>query len=336
MTDLTTDYLGFRLKSPLVASAGPLTGQVETIVELVAAGASAVVLPSLFEEQIEHETSELDRLFTLHHDSFGEASSFLPEMKPGGGTAELTLELIEAAKAAVDVPVIASLNGANVGGWLRYAGLLVEAGADALELNLYSIAADPLTPGDSVEKEHAEIVSILAEEVDVPVAVKVSPYYSSMASFAMTLQQAGAAGLVLFNRFYLPDLDLETLDVTPRLNLSSPEELRLPLRWIGILREHLGMSLAGSTGVHSGQDAAKLILAGANVTMTTSAVLRHGPAHIATIERQLRDWMDEHEYESVAQMCGAVRHSAVADPAAYERANYIGNLVRYTSAFLGQ
>ena len=214
--------------------------------------------------------------------------------------------------------------------------MLESAGADAVELNLYTVAADPGVSGASLESEHLELVSLVAEEVDVPVAVKVSPYYSSMASFAMTLQQAGAAGLVLFNRFYLPDLDLETLDVTPRLNLSSPEELRLPLRWIGILREHLGMSLAGSTGVHSGQDAAKLILAGANVTMTTSAVLRHGPAHIATIERQLRDWMDEHEYESVAQMCGAVRHSAVADPAAYERANYIGNLVRYTSAFLGQ
>ena len=335
MTDLHTRYLGLRLRSPIVASPGPLTGDLDHIRSLADAGVGAIVLPSLFEEQIEHETTELDRLFSLHRDSFGEATSFLPEMAPGGGTAEAALDLIEAAKVAVDVPVVASLNGTNIGGWLRYANLLEDAGADALEINLYSVAADPMVSGDQIEREHLELVALLADEVDIPVAVKVSPYYSSMSAFAIELQRAGAAGVVLFNRFYLPDLDLETLDVTPRLSLSTPDDIRLPLRWTGILREHLTISIAGSTGVHSGFDAAKLILAGADVTMTTSALLRNGPEHVATIEAQLRDWMSEHDYDSIDEMRGAVRREAVADPEAYERANYIGNLVRYTSAFMG-
>jgi dihydroorotate dehydrogenase (fumarate) len=335
MPDLHTTYLGLHLGSPIVASASPLTGQVGHIVELAEAGAGAIVLPSLFEEQIEHETAEIDRLFSQHQDSFGEATSFLPELDGLGGSADVTLDLIEEAKAAVDIPIIASLNGTNIGGWLRYAELLVDAGADALEINLYAVAADPMVSGQSIEREHVELVALLADEVDVPLAVKISPYYSSIASFALALQGAGAAGLVIFNRFYAPDLDLETLDVTPRLTLSTPEEIRLPLRWSAILREHLTISIAGSTGVHTGFDAAKLILAGADVAMTTSSLLRHGAQHLATIEAQLRSWMSEHDYDSVDQMRGAVSHGSVADPAAYERANYIGNLVRYSSAFLG-
>ncbi len=335
MPDLHTTYLGLPLRSPLVASAGPLTGQLDRMVELELAGAGAVVLPSIFEEQIENETAEIDRLYTVHGESFNEATSFFPEVDDYGSAIDSYLELIENAKTAIDIPVIASLNGTNIGGWVKYARLLEGAGADALELNLYTVAADPDVDGAALEAEHLELVALVVEEVDVPVAVKISPYYSSMASFVVGLQRTGAAGVVMFNRFYAPDLDLETLEVMPRIALSTPEELRLPLRWIGILREHLSMSIAGSTGVHSGFDAAKLILAGADVAMSTSSLLHHGPAHLGTIESQLSDWMVEHDYESVAQMRGAVASHASNDPAAYERANYIGNIATYTSRFIG-
>jgi len=335
MPDLHTTYLGLSLRSPIVASAGPLTSDVHRIRELADHGAAAIVLPSLFEEQIEHETMEIDRLFTLHGDSFVEATSFVPEMDGYNTSVERYLELIESAKAAVDVPVIASLNGTNIGGWLRYAQLLQDAGADAIELNLYAVAADPLISGASLESEHFGLVAVLAEEITIPLAVKISPNYSSLSSFVVGLQEAGASGVVMFNRFYLPDLDLETLDVTPRVALSTPEEVRQPLRWAGILREHLTMSIAASSGVHSGFDVAKLLLAGADVTMTTSALLRHGAAHLETIEAQLVDWMSEHEYDSVDQLRGSVSRASVADPSAYERANYIGNLASYTSSFLG-
>ena len=335
MPDLHTSYLGLPLKSPLMASAGPFTGQLDRLVELELAGAGAVVLPSIFEEQIEHETAEIDRLYTVHGDSFNEATSFFPEVDDYGSAIDSYLELIENAKMTVDIPVIASLNGANIGGWVKYARLLEGAGADALELNLYTVAADPDISGASLEAEHLELVALVAEEVGVPVAVKISPYYSSMSSFVVGLQRSGAAGVVMFNRFYSPDLDLETLEVAPRIALSTPEELRLPLRWIGILREHLTMSIAGSTGVHSGFDAAKLLLAGADVAMTTSALLHHGPEHLRTIEAQLSDWMNEHDYDSVAQMRGAVASHAATDPAAYERANYIGNIATNTRLYIG-
>ena len=334
MTDLHTTYLGLPLRSPIVASAGPLTGDVDRMRELEEYGAGAIVMPSLFEEQIEHETNEIDRLFTQYQDSFGEASSVFPEIDGYNSGVDHYLELVEAAKAALDIPVIASLNGTNIGGWLRYATLLEDAGADAIELNLYSVAADPVVSGTTLESEHFGLVAVLADEINVPLAVKISPNYSSLASFVVSLEEAGASGVVMFNRFYLPDLDLDTLDVTPRVALSTPEEVRLPLRWTGILREHLSMSIAASSGVHSGFDAAKLILVGADVAMTTSSLLRHGPAHLATIEAQLRDWMTEHDYATVGEMRGAVSKAAAADPSAYERANYIGNLASYTSSFL--
>jgi dihydroorotate dehydrogenase (fumarate) len=317
-----------------VASAGPFTGDLDRLEQLEQAGAAAVVLPSLFEEQIEHETAEIDRLFTVHGESFNEATSFFPEIDDYNSGLDSYLELIERAKQRVDIPVIASLNGTNIGGWVKYARLLEGAGADAVELNLYTVAADPSVDGAGLEAEHLELVSLIAEEVSVPVAVKISPYYSSLSAFVVAIEHAGASGVVMFNRFYSPDLDLETLDVMPRIALSTPEELRLPLRWIGILRDHLSMSIAGSTGVHSGLDAAKLILAGADVAMSTSAILHDGPAHFATMEAQLVDWMGEHDYDSVTQMRGAVASHSVTDPAAYERANYIGNLASYTSSFL--
>jgi dihydroorotate dehydrogenase (fumarate) len=335
MIDLTTRYLGLQLRSPIIASPGPVTGHVDRLVELGAAGVGAVVLPSLFQEQIEHETSEIDRLFSVHHDSFGEASSFFPEIDGYTTGSDAYLALIEAARNSVDVPVIASLNGTHIGGWLRYARFLEEAGADAMELNLYAIAAEPTLAAASIEDEQLELVALISGEVSIPVAVKISPFYTSVPAFALGLQNAGARGIVMFNRFYLPDLNLDTLDIEPRISLSTQAELRLPLRWIGIVRDYLSISLAGSTGVHTGGDAAKLLLAGADAAMTTSALLHHGPGRVAGITDELREWMHEHHYHSVDEMRGAVSREASADAAAYERANYVGNITSYTSRFIG-
>jgi dihydroorotate dehydrogenase (fumarate) len=335
MPDLTTHYLGLRLRSPLVASPGPLTGHLDKLAELSDAGIGAVVLPSLFQEQIEHETSEIDRLFSIHSYSFGEAGSFFPEVDGYNTGCDAYLALIEAARSRVEVPVIASLNGANIGGWLRYAKLLEDAGAEAMELNLYAVAADPAVSAVSLESEQLELVAMVCDEVSIPVAVKISPFYTSVAAFALAIQEAGAGGIVMFNRFYLPDLDLDTLEVEPRISLSSQAELRLPLRWVGIVREYLTISIAASTGVHTGRDVAKLVLAGADVAMTTSALLHHGAGRVGDITDELTEWMGEHRYHSVDEMRGAVSRDAVADPAAYERANYIGNLTSYTSRFIG-
>jgi dihydroorotate dehydrogenase (fumarate) len=329
MTDLHTDYLGLRLKSPIVASPSPMTGEIDGVIELERHGVGAIVLPSLFEEQIEHEANEIDRLLSAHANSDWQATEFFPEMNEESGV-DRYIALVESAKAAVDVPVIASLNGASIGGWLRYGTLLEDAGADAIEVNLYNVAADPIVSSTSLESEQFGLIAILADELNIPLAVKISPFYSSLAAFLVSVEEAGAAGVVMFNRFYQPDLDLETLLVQPRLSLSTPEELRLPLRWTGIIREHLSMSIAASTGVHSGFDVAKLLLVGADVAMATSSLLRNGASHVATMEEQLRDWMVEHDYESVEQMRGAVRSEASVDPAAFERANYIGNLASYT------
>ena len=332
--DLTTDYLGLRLRSPLVASASPYTGDLARLGELEQAGAAAVVLPSLFEEQIEHDTAEIDRLYTLGAESFGEATSLLPELDDYNTGPDTYLDLLEAAKRRVGVPVIASLNGTNLGGWVRYARLIESAGADALELNLYAVAADPTRTAADVEAEQVELVRTVAGECAIPVAVKVSPFYTALTHFLTELQAAGAAGVVLFNRFYAPDLDLESLDVRPALTLSSSAELRLPLRWIGIAREYLQMSIGASSGVHTGEDAAKVLLAGADVAMATSALLINGPGHLATIERELTEWIEAHGYRSVSDVRGAAAQGSVADPDAYERANYIGNLTRYASRFL--
>lgn len=332
MTDLRSPYLGLLLRSPIVASAGPLTARVETCKQLVDAGAAALVLPSLFEEQVEHDLLELDRLFELHAEAFSEGAAMFDTSGPSILDTHLTR--IEETKAAVDVPVIASLNGTTVGGWLRYGRMMEEAGADAIELNLYSVAADPALPAIDVEAQQLEVVASLCEQVSIPVAVKLSPYYSSLGAFALGLQDAGAAGVVLFNRFYLPDFDLDSLELAPKLTLSHPDEVRLPLRWIGILSEFVSLSLAGSSGVDCSDEVVKLLLAGADVAMTTSAVLRRGPRHVATIEAGLVRWMDEHGYESVDELRGAARLDTTDDPAAYHRANYVGNLSTFTSRYL--
>ncbi|MDQ1490460.1 MAG: hypothetical protein QOJ23_2974 [Actinomycetota bacterium] len=328
MTELHTLYLGLELCSPIVASAGPATGDLETAVRLEEAGAGAIVLPSLFEEEILHEEVELNRALDTGSDQFPEASSYFPAVETFETASDRCVRYLGQAKKHLTVPVIASLNGTTAGGWVRYARILEDAGADALELNLYRVAADPHRSAAEVEDGDLALVGAVRSAITVPLAVKLSPYYSALANLAGRLADAGADGLVLFNRFYQPDLDLETLDVVPRVELSSPSELRLPLRWLAILRPLLppGLSLAASTGIHSGSDVAKTLLVGADVAMTTSAVLRHGPERIRVVEDDLRAWMAAHDYESVAQLRGSVSQATTSDPAAFERANYVRTL----------
>jgi dihydroorotate dehydrogenase (fumarate) len=333
MPDLSTEYLGLRLRTPIVASAGPLTARLESLKALQDAGVSAVVLPSLFEEQIAHDTLQAHELWELGSDSNPEATGYVPELHGYETGVERYLRLLESAKAALDVPVIASLNGATPGGWTAYAKLLEESGADALELNVYRVVTDGWMDGAEVEREQAELVSSVADTISIPLAVKVSPYFSAFTNVARGLAAAGADGLVLFNRFYQPDIDLQTLEVAPRLVLSTSEELRLPLRWIAILRGRVSASLAATTGVHTGKDVVKCLLAGADVTMMTSALLQHGPDHVRTVERELTEWVTEGDYTSVTQLKGSVSQRNVADPASFERANYIGALVRYANSF---
>lgn len=328
MTDLTTRYLGLDLASPIVASASPLTGSVGSARLLEEAGAAALVLPSLFEEEIVHEELELERSLQAGAGHHPEATDYFPEVASFAGVGDRYLALVEATKAQSSVPVIASLNAASTGGWSSYATLLESAGADALELNLYHVAADPRRTAHDVEATDLEIVGSVRSSLRIPLAVKLSPHYSSMASFAQQAVDAGADGLVLFNRFYQPDIDLETLEVVNRVELSRPWELRLPLRWIAILRPQLGAtaSLAATSGVHSGTDVVKALMVGADVAMLTSALLQHGPGHLRSVHDELVRWMVDHDYESVAQLRGSASQATAGDPAAFERANYMATL----------
>jgi dihydroorotate dehydrogenase (fumarate) len=334
MTDLRTTYLGLHLRSPLVASASPLTGDIDMLRALEAAGAAAVVLPSLFEEQVVHESMELHGMLEAQAFSHPEATSYMPELGDYNTGPHRYLRLIQDARAKLEIPVIASLNGVTPGGWTRYARLLQDAGAEALELNVYRIAADPDVSPRTVEQDHLDLVASVRDSVDIPIAVKVGLFFSAFAHFARRLVGAGADGLVLFNRFYQPDIDLNGLAVEPRLVLSEAEEVRLPLRWIAILRDRVEASLAATTGIHSATEALKALLAGADVTMMASALLRHGPDHITRMEEDLVEWMRDREYESVEQLKGSVSHRNSADPAAFERANYMKTLTSYSSTFL--
>lgn len=330
--DLTTNYLGLRLDNPIVPSASPLTGRLEMLRRLRDAGAAAVVLPSLFEEQIEHEAMAVHESLLFGADSFAEATTgYLPEMLEYNTGPRQYLDLIEAARAALDIPVIPSLNGTTPGGWTRYARLFEEAGASAIELNVYFVAANPEQPPADVEQRYIDLVGAVKGATSVPVAVKVGPYFSAMGHLARRLVGAGADGLVLFNRFYQPDIDLETLEVRPDLVLSTSDELRLVLRWMAILRGRVNASLAATTGVHTAADALKLILAGADVTMMASALLHNGPEHVTTVLEGVQSWLEEHGYESVSQAKGSMSQESSPDPVAFERANYMKALVTYSS-----
>jgi dihydroorotate dehydrogenase (fumarate) len=325
MVELRTRYLGLDLPSPLVASASPLTGTLDGLRRLEAAGAAAVVLPSLFEEQLTLEADQVRRLQEAGADSLSSALA-LDDYNAGPYG---YLALVEQARATLQVPVIASLNGATSGTWVKHASLLEEAGADALELNIYYVSSSPGVGGAEVERRYLELVRSVRQMIRIPLAVKLSPYFSSVANLTRQLVQAGADGLVLFNRFYQPDLDLETLEITPRLVLSTSEELRLPLRWIAILHKEVPASLAASTGVHTAADVVKVLLAGADVAMMTSALLRHGPEHLTAVETGLRDWLEEHGMQTVGHLRGLRSQRSIRDPAAWERANYITMLGGY-------
>jgi dihydroorotate dehydrogenase (fumarate) len=332
--DLSTRYLGLELRSPLVASPSPLTRDPDSAARLVEAGAAALGLPSLFEEEILEEEIELNRSLEAGSDQFAEALDYFPAISSYAGTGDQYLDRLRRIKAQVAVPVIASLNASTPGGWVRYARLMQEAGADALELNLYHVAADPSKTAIDMEARDLDVIAGVRAAIDIPLAVKLSPFYSAFAGFARRVVDAGADGLVLFNRFYQPDLDLESLDVVARLELSRPSELRLPMRWIAILRPQLppGVSLAATSGIHDGTDAIKALMVGADVTMMTSALLRQGPGHIRRVEAEILAWMAEREYDSVAQLRGSASQAAVEDPSAFERANYRNVLHSWTMA----
>ncbi len=330
--DLSTTYLGLELESPLVASASPLSERIDNYRRLEDAGASAVVNYSLFEEEINRDADELHHRLTQGTESFAESLSYFPEPDAFSLGPEQYLEHIRQAKEAVDIPVIASLNGRSRGGWIAYAQLMQEAGADALELNIYFLATDPGTTGQEIEQLYVDIVRAVKQNVTIPVAVKLSPYFSSMADMARRLERAGADGLVLFNRFSQPDIDLDFLEVVPNVVLSNPFSGRLALRWIAILYGRIDCSLAATSGVHAAADALKMLMAGADVTMLCSALLKNGIDHLRTIRKDLVDWMVEHEYESVTQMKGSLSQRSCPDPAAFERANYIKALRTYHMA----
>jgi dihydroorotate dehydrogenase (fumarate) len=323
MSDLTTRYLGIQLRTPLVASASPLSQEIDTIRQLEDAGASAVVLYSLFEEQLRQESQELDYFLTAETDSHPESLNFFPD--PGEfllGPDEY-LDHIRKAKEAVQIPIIASLNGSSVGGWIQYATQIEEAGADALECNIYWIVTDPAVTSAEVEQHYVDIVQAVRAAVHIPVAVKLSPFFSNFASLAQRIDAAGADGLVLFNRFYQPDIDLEALELKPNVLLSTPQAMRLPLTWIGILHGRIKASLAATSGIHGPEDVIKLLMVGADATMLCSALLRNGVNHLRAVEAGLKNWMEVHEYESVAQMKGSMSQLRCPDPSAFERAQYM-------------
>jgi dihydroorotate dehydrogenase (fumarate) len=331
--DLTTRYLGLDLRSPIVPSASPLGQRVETLKVLQDAGAGAIVLPSLFEEQIEHEEIQLHGVFDLVADSNPEALSYLPDFEDYNTGSDPYLRHLEACVRELEIPVIGSLNGISSGGWISHAKRMQEAGAAALELNVYFIAADPDETSDDVEMRYVKLVEAVRAEITIPLAVKIGPFFSSVGHMAHRLVAAGADGLVLFNRFMQPDIDLETLTLDTQVHLSSSAELLLPLRWIGILRDRVHASLALTTGCHTAEDALKAVLVGADVVMMASALLHEGPDHLGTVLRDMAAWLDEHEYESVAQARGSMSLAKVPNPVAYARSNYAKLVTSFVSPY---
>ncbi len=329
MIDLETEYLGIKLKNPLVVSPSPLCEELANLKQMEDAGASAVVLHSLFEEQITLESLDLDLNLEQGAGIFAEALSYFPDMTAYNLGPEGYLEHIRRAKEALSIPIIGSLNGSSSGGWIRYARQIEEAGADALELNIYYLPTDTQLTGQEVEEMYLSLVENIASSISVPIAVKLNPFFSSIPNMAHKLDQMGARGLVLFNRFYQPDIDLDTLEVLPNLVLSSPVELRLRLRWAAILYGHVRADIAVTGGVHGAHDVIKSMMAGAKVAMMTSALLRNGIQHLGKVRLDLVNWMREYEYESIRQMQGSMSHLSIGDPASYERANYMQVLRSY-------
>src|SRR5271165_1242945 len=323
MIDLSTKYLGLNLRSPLVVSASPLSRDLDGICRLEDAGASAVVLYSLFEEQLSQEAADLEFHLEAGTESFAESITYFPQPSEFHTGPEGYLEHIRKAKATVKIPIIASLNGSTLGGWTKFAAEIERAGADAIECNIYYIPTDPNLSAEDVEKTYVDIVQAVKSTVTIPVAVKLSPFFSNMAAMAHRLDRAGADSLVLFNRFYQPDIDLEELEIRPNVLLSTPQALRLPLTWIGILYSRIKADLAATGGVHGAQDVIKLLMVGANVTMLCSSLMRNGINHLRHVEREVSEWMEEHEYESVKQMQGSMSQLKCADPGAFERAQYM-------------
>jgi len=332
--NLTTTYLGLTLRSPLVPSAAaPLTEEIDHIKRMEDAGAGAVVLHSLFEEQLVHEKFELHHHLTYGTDSYAESLTYFPEPDEFHVGPEVYLEHIRQAKESVQIPIIASLNGYTPGGWVEYAQLMQQAGADAIELNVYYVPTDFNLTGAEVEQNYINILRDVKSEVTIPVCIKLSPYFSNLANMAKRLDDAGADGLVLFNRFYQPDIDLENLEVYPHLILSSPQDSRLPMRWIAILYSRISADLAATSGIQKGQDALKMLMAGAKIAQVCSTLLRHGIEHLQVIEQEMIHWMEEHEYESVEQMQGSMSQRYCPDSSAFERAQYMKAIQTFTPEF---
>lgn len=329
MTDLTTHYLGLTLKNPIVAAASPLTKKIETAKKLDDAGVGAIVMYSLFEEQIIHESLELDHYLSRGANTFAEALSYLPEISSYNMGPGKYLDHLSAIKKSVSVPVIGSLNGVSKGGWTRYAHHMQEAGADAIELNLYYLPADPDLTANELENTYLELISDVRKSLSIPLSVKISPFTTALPNFARRCADAGANGMVLFNRFYQPDLDLENLEVVHSLSLSTSEELRLPLRWISILYGKVNIDLALTSGVHTATDVIKSMMVGAKAVMVASELLKNGYGRVPDMLATMTSWMEEHEYESVQQMQGSMSQQSVKEPAAYERNNYMQVLGTY-------
>ena len=327
--DLKTTYLGLKLKNPVVPSASPLSRNLDSMKRLEDAGAAAIVMYSLFEEQVEHEAAELDHYLSYGTHSYQEALSYFPTVEEYNLGPDQYVEFLHQAKQSLGITVIGSINGISSGGWIDYARKMEQAGADAIELNIYYIPTDPKLASQEVEDRYVNVLHAVKRAVKIPVAVKLSPYFSSFAHVAVRLDEAGANGLVLFNRFYQPDVDLEELEVKPNVILSTSDATRLPLRWIAILHGMVKTSLAATSGIHTAEDVIKMIMVGADVTMMCSALLKHGPGHISTVLEDVNKWMVEHEYLSVEQMKGSMSQASVADASAFERAQYMKALNRF-------
>jgi dihydroorotate dehydrogenase (fumarate) len=327
--DLSTNYLGLKLRTPLVVAASPLSDDIDKIKRMEDAGAAGVVLYSLFEEQLRRDRLELAHNLEQGTESFAEALTYFPEPEEYHLGPEDYLKHIASAKKSVKMPIIASLNGSSAGGWTSYAKAIQQAGADALELNIYYIPTDLNMTGAEVEQTYLDILTAVKAEVTIPVSVKLSPFFSNFANMAKRLDEAGANGLVLFNRFYQPDIDLETLEIRPNILLSTPMAMRVPLRWVALLFDRVRASLAATSGIHRSSDVLKMLMAGADVTMLCSVLIRHGIPQISVIERDLAAWMEEHEYISVQQLRGSLSQKNCADPSAFERAQYMRALSSY-------